>query len=353
MAGIGIAGSLLAGASADAAFAAGKDGYLFVVSYGTDSVLRYNGKTGAFVDSFVKKSGGLRQPIGIIVGPDGNLYVTDGLDTGKNSTYHNVLRYDGDSGAFIDDFADSGQVQSPRSVLFGPDGNLYVACGSSKKTSAVQRFNGVTGAFIDSFVAPRTGGYRNPAGMVFGPDGTGNGTFDLYTSILFTNEILRYDGATGVFKGVYVSPGSGGLSWPFGITFGPDGNLYVASYTLVNEGTTFPPGAVLCYEGPAGRNPVSFLGVFVPPGSGGLSTPTGILFGPGGDLYVTSTLGYIDPNTSKFVLVGTPGTNQVLRYNGKTGQFKGVFVSPDSGGLSYPMLMAFTGTDPTTLDYIA
>src|SRR5437879_4558106 len=41
---------------------------------------------------------------------------------------------------------------------------------------------------------------------------------------------------------------------------------------------------------------------FVPPGSGGLSSPRGLAFGPYGNLYVSST-----------------STNSVLRYDGETG----------------------------------
>ncbi len=57
-----------------------------------------------------------------------------------------------------------------------------------------------------------------------------------------------------------------------------------------------------------------FLNVFVSPGSGGLSSPQGLAFGPDGNMYVASS-----------------ATNQVLRYNGSTGAFLGVFISAGSG----------------------
>jgi hypothetical protein len=40
--------------------------------------------------------------------------------------------------------------------------------------------------------------------------------------------VLKYDGTTGAFLGAFVGPGSD-LSLPRGLTFGPDGNLYVAN----------------------------------------------------------------------------------------------------------------------------
>src|SRR5438309_7558521 len=58
-------------------------------------------------------------------------------------------------------------------------------------------------------------------------------------------------------------------------------------------------GNVLRYDERTG----DFLGEFVPSGSGGLSKPSGLIFGPDGNLYV-----------------GTPnGTNSILRYDGLTG----------------------------------
>ena len=64
----------------------------------------------------------------VAFGTDGNLYVTSG-----NS--HEVLRYDGVTGALIDAFvsAGSGGLETPRSLVFDADDNLYVA-GSGMDT---------------------------------------------------------------------------------------------------------------------------------------------------------------------------------------------------------------------------
>jgi DNA-binding beta-propeller fold protein YncE len=42
-----------------------------------------------------------------------------------------------------------------------------------------------------------------------------------------TNNVLRYNGSTGAFMGVFAS--GGGLTMPIGLAFGPDGNLYVGT----------------------------------------------------------------------------------------------------------------------------
>lgn len=39
------------------------------------------------------------------------------------------------------------------------------------------------------------------------------------------DDILRYNGATGAFIDAFVTAGSGGLSQPGGVRFGPDGQL--------------------------------------------------------------------------------------------------------------------------------
>jgi hypothetical protein len=90
---------------------------LLVGSFSTDSVLRYDETTGAFVGVFASGSG-LNSPIGLVSGPDGNLYVTS-IDV--TSTLGSVLRYNGTTGAFIDAFVPSGigGLDAPQDAVFG------------------------------------------------------------------------------------------------------------------------------------------------------------------------------------------------------------------------------------------
>jgi hypothetical protein len=224
---------------------------------------------------------------------------------------------------------------------------------SSYVNDSILRYDGLTGSFEGIFVYSGSGGLVRPQDLTYGPDG------NLYVSSSFTDNIKRYNGRTGAYIDDFVPAGSGSLSGPTGLLFGPDGNLYVAS---INN------NRILRYNGLTG----AFIDIFVPQGSGGLLGPTGMVFGPDGNLYVSSlnnarvmryngtTGSYIDtfvaPGSGGLVapqdllfgldgnlLVGnnSSGNHSVLRYNGTTGAFIDAFVPSGSGGLNGPIGMAF------------
>jgi DNA-binding beta-propeller fold protein YncE len=168
-----------------------------------------------------------------------------------------------------------------------------------------------------AFITAGSGGLNTPFGITLGPDS------NVYVASN-GGEVLRYNGTTGQFLSTFVAQGSGGLSFNAvdGLAFGPDGNLYVAS-GLTNQ--------VLEYNGSTG----AFLTAFVAAGSGGLNTPTGVTFGPDGNLYVSgrysqAVLRYQGP------LASSPGAP--LPASGQSGAN---FVAPSSGGLLQPLYPVF------------
>ena len=207
----------------------GPDGNLYVSGNASDSILRFDGLSGAFIDVFVSEgAGGLDVLRSLNFGPDNNLYVA-------SANSDEILRYQGPSGAspgtFMGAFvsAGSGGLDSPSSHSFGPDGNLYVA---SLAGDSILRFDGTTGDYIDDFVPTGEGGLDRPtgAGLIFGPDVTGDGVQDLYVSSSGnTNAVLLFDGSTGAFIETFVPEGLGGLSYPTGLLFDSDGNLLVVN----------------------------------------------------------------------------------------------------------------------------
>lgn len=236
----------------------GPDGDLYVVNNGTNSVLRFNGTTGALVNEFTT-SGLLTGATGIAFGPSGNLFVSS--LTGPSSG--EVRQFNGTTGADLGVFATGNGLDDPIDLVFGPDGNMYVTNAGSPTSNGILRFDGTTGAFIDAFVAPSDvpNGLIQPAGLTFGPDGS------LYVSDSLNSGVWRFgfDGMTGDLLGASIFTSGGGLVLPKGLTFGPDDNLYVANF-LNNRVTRF--------DGATG----AFIDDFVPAGSAGLNRPFGLLF---------------------------------------------------------------------------
>jgi uncharacterized protein (TIGR03118 family) len=312
---------------------------LLVGSRATNSVLRFNQVTGSFIDAFIPSgSGGLNGPGGVAFGPDGNLYVSSDMNS-------SILRFSRTTGQFLGVFVPSGfaGLNKPSGLVFGPDRNLYVNShgpASQPNTSAVLRFDGLTGAPRPApgqtgatFVPAGSGGLDQASvGLLFGPDG------NLYVNSHLTNSVLRFDGVTGVPKPAagqsgadFVPRGNGGLTQPSGLVFGPDGNLYVGAHD-----PSAGHGAVLRYDGTTGTPrpaPGQTGAFFVPIDSGTIRNPTALAFGPDGNLYVDARAG-----------------SRVLRYDGRTGaplpaagQTDAIFVPQGSGGLNAPNSLHFFG----------
>lgn len=181
----------------------GPDGNLYVTA-SSGQVLRYNGSTGAFMDTFISDTR-LPEARGLTFGPDGNLYVAS-YDNGS------VLRYS-PAGTFLSTFIAPRNIFTPDDLLFGPDGNLLVT-GATFSNAGVIRYSGTTGALLGPFaVAAINYAYID---MAYGPDG------NLYVTVQGAEDaVFRFNGQTGALIDHFVTSGSGGLENPFGIAFSP------------------------------------------------------------------------------------------------------------------------------------
>jgi hypothetical protein len=195
---------------------------ILVSSYATDSIVRLDAASFANLGSLTGVDGAQSARFG----PDGDLYVACEQSA-------QVLRLDGVTlaplGVFVGDDPltpadETGGLVAPTGAVFGPDGNLYVA---DFVGDDVLRYDGTTGAFIDTFVPAGTGGVAAidgpDAGLVFGPDG------DLYVPGFESDSVVRFDGVTGAFEAV-VMRASQGLLNPRSLVFRDDGVLYVSSW---------------------------------------------------------------------------------------------------------------------------
>jgi hypothetical protein len=197
---------------------------LYVTSADTHAVLRYDGVTGAFIDTFVAAgSGGLSSPVDLAFSLDGRqLYVTS---FGSNQ----LLRYDGTTGAFSD--VVSSALSGPEGITLGPDGSLYVA---NFYTNEVLRYN--TSSGLTSFVSASSGTLTGPRKAVLGPDANGDGIQDLYVTSESNSKVLRFDGLTGAFIDTFVNTGTHvGIMW---LQVGTDGSVYVLAPTTTTDGAS-------------------------------------------------------------------------------------------------------------------
>ncbi len=297
---------------------------------GSGAVRRFN-NFGTYLGDFTSGGPGLDGPAAVQFGPDGNLYVLTSSDK--------VFRYNGTTGVFIDEFIPNDEnTDDAKDMIFGPDGNLYLVNGQGPGPFGdggdVRRFNGTTGAFMDIFIrngaglAPTTNAHTvsEPMSIAFAPDGfvyLGNdprAVLDPEDEDIEAYMVMRFT-AHGQYVDTPFPPNFLGLHDPNGMTIGPDCNLYISSEGLSNNGNPPNPNVIYRLNLTTGNNTPDTIEEFVPsngflnadlpggqpgPPNRGMIEPEKIVFGPNGDLYVTSG-----------------DTAEVWRFDGTTGAIVG------------------------------
>lgn len=262
---------------------------LYVTSFATNQLFRYDGQTGVPLSA----SAAIANPVDVRIGPDGLLYVTE---FGSND----IDRFDPATGLFVDTFVygQSGGLQQPSRMAFGADGNLYV---SSQNSGNILKFSGTDGRSLGVFVPSGAGGLTSPDGLTFGPDG------HLYVSSFADGDIRRYEGKTGAFLNTFASFGT---ATHIDMHFGPNGNLF-ASATNLNVVREFDAGTG------------AVIGDVVSAGSGGMTAAGGFTWAPDGSL-----------------LVADFGGDRILHFT-SSGAFIGEFAGT-SAGMDQPIDLTYT-----------
>ena len=219
---------------------------------------------------------------------------------GTTASSGQVLEYDSRTGAYVGVFAPSQGASQIQGLTRGPDGALYGSYFDTNSNTDGRVLRISPGGTVSTFVAPGSGGLYSPGGLTFGPDG------HLYVANNLGN-VLRFNGTSGAFMNVFAS----GLSVPQDLAFGPDGNLYVSNGF---------GDSVSRFDGATGAS----LGFFVAPGAYGLDAPVGLAFGRTEDLYVTSF-----------------PTNTIFRFADASGALVSTFDLPFQDGLDTLLDLAF------------
>jgi hypothetical protein len=270
---------------------------LLVTSQSDHTVREYNATTGAFVK--VAASGGaLGDPLDVVIGLDGNLLVSDGQT-------NQVKRYNRATGAFTNVFA-STNLSGPLGMTIH-QGTLYVT--NSNSPQGVQCFDAISGVNTGHFVPS----LANPSPRDVKVNPVNNRLYVLYYNAA---TVETFNLTTKASFGLLMPSGSAGLMTPQAMAFGPDGNLYIA-------------GGVFGHVGVRRYNPTTgaFIDLFANTGN---EYPCGIAFGPDNNLYVATQNGA-----------------EVMRFNFPTGTFMGLFVPPGGGGLTTPFHLTFEVEMPT------
>ena len=143
-----------------------------------------------------------------------------------------MLRYDGTTGAFIDSFASEGNPRSAQNLIFGPRGDLFVSSWGDER---VLRFDGTTGAYIADFVPSGSGGLIKPWGLAFDSED------NLYVVGADSGQVLRYSPrSTATFTVTLSSPCETPITVDF--TTADDTATAGSDYTAVSGTLVFESG---------------------------------------------------------------------------------------------------------------
>jgi DNA-binding beta-propeller fold protein YncE len=316
--------------------------FLYIGDSSDDTVKRFNAFTGQENDPFVTSgSGGLRGPAGIIFDRMGNLLVSNqNINLPLNGE---ILMYDGKQGTFIQKVVSSDQEGAPfapRGIVLSDKNILYVADRESPNPPdtpilpgelRAYNYNGDTADFIGTFNHSGFDGRFFPRGVVIGPDGL------LYVSVVNPGVrsdgwVLRFDPETMNFIDQFVKSDGSNPRFPEGLVFGPDGNLYVTSFR-VDQFDENDIDSIFIFDGQSG----DFLDkIDLDMAGGPRAFAQALLFGPDGKLFVP-------------ISGGGPDAGSVRIYDVQSKTFD-VFI-PAGGPLGFPEFLTFGKTNPGTLAY--
>jgi RHS repeat-associated protein len=228
------------------------------------------GSSGSSGDGGPASAAYLNRPNGMVVGPDGSVYIADSANhrVRRVNPNHMITTVAGNGTAGYSgdgNLATAAQLNYPIDIAFGPDGSLYIADSGNSRIRRV-----------------------GPDGIIATIAGVGPGGFS-----------VDNQPATEVH-----------LSHPYAIAVGPDSSLYIAEFYSARVRRVGPEGIITTI---AGTGSGGFGG------DGGLATaarlnnPSGLAVGQDGSLYIA------DKSNQRIRRVGTDGIITTMAGNGTSG----------------------------------
>lgn len=346
----------------------------YIYASSQSAVLRFHANSGDFDQVFTRNIplglAGRFKPKGLTFGPDGDLYVA-------STTSQSVVRFDGDDGSYIEEFITTDMDQgglffSPTALLFAPlpaapvppgfYPDLLVSSSAPGFEDKVLRFEGDTGDLIEALLPPTGATFDGPKGLAF--DSNDN----LYVSNKDDQQVFRYSTSLGRFEVFIDDTPANELTGPDYITFNAGDFLYVSNLGMVQR-----------YDQNGNLIAASDISV---------NTPRGLLIGPGDDLFIANRLGnevlrfdfdtdnFLNTTLSKsgldlpydiafgpdgYLWVSSEPQRSIVRFDPDTGDFVDVFIMYPTAAGNYRDFafgpdnqLYFTSSvaaDPTVLKY--
>jgi len=254
-------------------------------------------------------------PVGMDMGPDGMIYVSQNLSSVVSRINPVTNSFDG---TFV-----SSNLTNPEDPLFDSSGRLLVADWSDKK---VERFLS-NGSFDQTFVALAGA----PGGLSFGPDKGGSASPDLYVGSHSDGTIKVFDADNGTFLQNFKTGLTGNLVLT--VLGGPDltgdgiGEVFVGGFGQFNASLN---GSLGMYNGDTAALIDSLSGTV---GSINIDNVKGMTLNPfDGKLYFASR-----------------GNNQVLRTDISGAGFSNLEVFASGSPLSGPQDIVFWVPEPSSM----
>jgi len=202
--------------------------------------------------------------------PEGACVLEDGRIVVADTHYHRVVIFDsrGNVTAMFGELGkEPGQFIYPVAVTTDPSGNLYVA--EYGENDRIQKF-GSHNKFITSFGSFGTGEgqFQRPSGIVW----LGG---KIYVVDAFNSRVHVFSDS-GSYEGLLDTRGIG-LHYPYDLSLGPDGRLYIVEYGAGRITVITTDGDVVARYGSTGS------------GRGQFATPWGLAVDPRGRIWVADT----------------------------------------------------------------